>query len=221
MTTAPASTALSWIGPGRDDAARDAPTLVVLHGYGSSEAQMIALSPLLGMFLGRSARVIAVRGEYPAPGRRGFSWYPGDRYSQPPDADIAAVADRVAAAVQEHSDRAVWLGFSQGMCTAITVLRRRPELVSALVALSGFSFDAPQPGDPQLARDAAAGRGVPCFYGRDPTDPAIPGFAAEWARRFLADHTALEEHSYPGMGHSLSPVEIADVVPFLRQHLAS
>ena len=36
---------------------------------------------------------------------------------------------------------------------------------------------------------------------------------------FLRTHTDLEEHSYPGMGHSVSMPEIADLTRFLRRTL--
>ncbi len=195
-----------------------APTLVLLHGYGSSERDLVSALPVISSYLpGVSAQVLAVRGPYPIPGRPGrYSWFPGDVWVQPSPEDIGSSADRIADAVTQHCDDAVWLGFSQGMCAAVTVLRRRPELVRGLVALSGFSYEADQPGDAQLARTAAADRGIPAFYGRDPADPAIPAFASAWALRFLRTHTALQERSYPGIGHSLSMAEIADLVQFLE-----
>lgn len=197
------------------------PTLVLLHGYGSSERDLVSVLPVLQAFLpGVDAKVLAVRGPFPIAGRPGrYSWFPGDVWVQPPPEQIGQVTDAIADAVARHTDTAVWLGFSQGMCAAMTVLRRRPELVDALVALSGFSFDADQPGDAHLAREVAAGRGVPAFYGRDPADPAIPAFASAWALRYLRAHTAVQEHSYPGMGHSLSMPEITDVVGFLGPQL--
>lgn len=197
------------------------PTLVLLHGYGSSERDLVSVLPVVEAFLpGVDAKVLAVRGPFPIAGRPGrYSWFPGDVWVQPPAEQIGQVADALADAVAQHADSAVWLGFSQGMCAAVTVLRRHPEMVDALVALSGFSFDVDQPGDARLARDAAAGRGVPAFYGRDPADPAIPPFASAWARQFLRAHTALQEHTYPGMGHSLSMPEITDVTAFLGQQL--
>ena len=204
-----------WLGNGQQLAAP--PTLVLLHGYGSSERDLVSVLPVVQALLpGVDAQVLAIRGFFPIAGRQGrYSWFPGDVWVQPPVAEIAEVADALADVVAQHADSAVWLGFSQGMCAAVTVLRRRPELVNALVALSGFSFDVDQPGDATLAREVAAGRGVPAFYGRDPADPAIPAFASAWALRFLRAHTALQEHSYPGLGHSLSMPEIADVVSFL------
>jgi phospholipase/carboxylesterase len=213
---------MAWLGPPAPDG-RAVPTLVLLHGYGSNENDLISLVPAIRMFLpGVTARVIAVRGSHPAPGRsRGFSWFPGSVMVQPSASAIADTADGVAALIRRHTSRAVVLGFSQGMATAVTVLRRHPELVSAFVGLSGFVFDDDQPGDHLLAGGAAAGRGVPAFAGYDPADPLIPGFANRWALTYLRTHTELQEHSYPGMGHSVSMDEIRDLTGFLRNVLQS
>jgi phospholipase/carboxylesterase len=199
--------------------AATAPTLVVLHGYGADERDLMTMLPVLGMMLpGVDAQVLGIRGFYDVihRGRSGHSWFPGAVATQPPDDEIAAVGDRIVTMVDEHTDRAVWLGFSQGMCAAMTAVRRRPTLCSGLIALSGFSWAAPQPGDATMAAAVRAGRGIPAFYGRDPKDPAIPGYASAWALDFLREHTDLTERSYPGMGHSLSMPEITDVVSFLR-----
>lgn len=215
-TRAPADYRIAWLGSPQPDS-RDVPTLVLLHGYGSNEQNLISLVPAMQAFLpGMAARVLAIRGAFPAPGRAGgFSWFPGSVVSQPSAAEVAQVADRIATLIRRYSNRAVVLGFSQGMCTAITVLRRHPDLVTGLVGLSGFMFDDDQPGDAHLAGSAAAGRGVPAFVGYDHVDPQIPAVANRWALTYLRTHTALQEHSYPGMGHSVSLDEIADVAAFL------
>ncbi|HEY4993510.1 MAG TPA: hypothetical protein VII33_15660 [Nakamurella sp.] len=208
---------IAWIGTPRPDE-RNVPTLVLLHGYGSNERDLISLVPAMQMFLpGITARVIAVRADHQAPGRpRGYSWFPGSVTMQPSDAAIGRTADRVAAVIRRHTGRSVVLGFSQGMATAITVMRRHPDLVSGLVGLSGFMFDDNHPGDAALAVGAAAGSGVPAFAGYDPADPIIPSIANRWALTFLRTHTDLQERSYPGMGHSVSMDEIRDLARFLR-----
>ena len=167
---------IAWLGPPQPDNPQVA-TLVLLHGYGSNEKDLISLVPAMQMFLpGVSAKVIAVRASHQAPGRpRGYSWFPGSVMAQPSDAAIGQTADRVAALIRQHTSKAVVLGFSQGMCTAITVLRRHPDLVGGLVALSGFMFDDDHPGDSQLAVGAATGSGVPAFAGYDPARPDRAG----------------------------------------------
>lgn len=206
---------VGWWGDPVDDP--DVPTLVMLHGWGASGADLVGLLPVIGSFLpGVTVKVLVVRGFFPLPERPGgMSWFPGSVMRQPSAAAIAETADRLVDVVGRHTNGAVWLGFSQGMSAAIAVLRRRPELVRGLVGLSGFTFAAAQPGDAPLLAAVAAGHGVPAFYGRDPHDPVIPGLVADWVLDFLRRHTALTERSYPGMGHSVSPEEIADLAGFL------
>src|SRR4051812_9435380 len=98
-----------WLGQGRQ--LPNPPTLVVLHGYGSSERDLVSALPSVEAFLtGVDARIIAVRGLFPIAARPGrYSWFPGDVWVQPPAAEIARVADAVADAVAEHTRSAIWL----------------------------------------------------------------------------------------------------------------
>jgi phospholipase/carboxylesterase len=205
--------------PRPDDPA--VPTLVLLHGHGSHEQDLVQLVPAMQTFLPDvHAKVVAVRGTFPVLGRpRGYSWFPGSVYEQPPAESVALAVDAVAAEVRRHTGRAVVLGFSQGMCMALTLLRRHPELVQAVVGLSGFVYDDWQPGDAELAVRVRAGAGVPVFFGYDPADPVVPTRATDHARQYLAGHTALEEHRYPGIGHSVGLPEITDVARFLTRFL--
>ncbi len=197
-------------------------TLVLLHGYGSSEADLVALTPALAAFLpGVTARIVAIRGSHPAPGRRGYAWFPGALMAQPPLADIARTGDLIVRVVRRYTGSAVLLGFSQGMAAAITAMRRDPDLVRALVGLSGYRYDDAHPGDGQLEVMAASGHGVPAFVGYDPHDPRVPAVAIRHAVDYLRGHADLEEHTYPGMGHSISMPEVMDVAAFLRRHLAA
>jgi phospholipase/carboxylesterase len=210
----------SWLGSPRPDDP-DVPTLVLLHGHGSHEQDLVSLVPAMQMFLpGVHARVVAVRGSFPALGRtRGYSWFPGSVYEQPPAEAVAVAVDDVARVIRRHSGPVVVLGFSQGMCMAVTLLRRHPDLVRAVVGLSGFVYDDWQPGDAELSVRTQAGAGVPAFFGYDPADPVVPRRATDWARQYLGGHTALEEHRYPGIGHSVSLPEITEVAGFLTRFL--
>jgi phospholipase/carboxylesterase len=209
-----------WLGPPVPDDPAVA-TLVLLHGYGSNEADLITLVPALGLFLPNvSARIVAVRGPYPVPGRRGHAWFPGPLLAQPPLADIARTGELIAQVVRQYATSALLIGFSQGMAAAITTMRRHPDLVRGLVGLSGYLYDDGHPGDHQLEVMATSGHGVPAFVGYDPRDPRVPGVALRHAVTFLRTHSALEEHTYPGMGHSISMPELTDVAKFLRRQLA-
>ena len=221
MTEPAARVQIGWLGRPVDDP--EVATLVVLHGYGANEADLLGLLPVLEQSLPDvTVKVLAVRGFFPcAEVSTGFSWFPGPVLAEPVGPAIAETADRLGDLVRQHSARATWLGFSQGMAAAVAVLRRRPEVVQGLIGLSGFTFSTAQPADVELLRAAGAGRGVPAFYGRDPADPIVPGTVSGWTGEFLRRHTALTEHTYPGTGHGVSLPEIADLAAFLRQLLAS
>jgi phospholipase/carboxylesterase len=140
--------------------------------------------------------------------------------SQPPLADIARTGDLIAQVVRQYTSSALLMGFSQGMAAAITTMRRHPDLVHALVGLSGYIYDDAHPGDGQLEVMAVSGHGIPAFVGYDPGDPRVPAVALRHAVNFLRTHSALEERTYPGMGHSMSMTEVMDVAQFVRRRLS-
>lgn len=194
----------------------DSPLLVLLHGVGSNERDLLGLLPLLAPRGSTEFRVLSYRA--PHPFGSGFSWFPISRPGLPEPSGVEAGADLLAEnlALELGADEtAVLLGFSQGVAVATTVLRRHPQFVKAVVCLSGFTLAEPQPADPELLADRAQGRGVPAFLGFDLDDPAIPADALTRTSGFLKEHTNLTEHRYPGAGHGLVASEIADIATFL------
>ena len=60
---------IAWLGTPQPDNPH-VPTLVLLHGYGSNEQDLVSLVPAMQMFLpGVTAKVIAVRASHQAPGQ--------------------------------------------------------------------------------------------------------------------------------------------------------
>jgi phospholipase/carboxylesterase len=181
-----------------------------MHGRGSDEHDLAALfTALPGDFAYAAVRAPIAEGP-------GWSWFEeGDGNLR---ADSSTVnADRAADAVLEWLDGLGWapplvgaLGFSQGGANAIHVLRRDPGRVRFAVNLAGFVGSGVQPTD-----DALATARPPVFWGLGSDDelftPEIRGRTSAW----LEAHAALEEHVYPGLGHSISPRELDDVVAFL------
>ena len=127
----------------------DAPAaLVLFHGYGANEQDLVPLGPLLAPALPWAALRALLR---VAPG--GYAWFPltalGDR-------DPARVTDAVWQWIDAHltpDAKVAAVGFSQGGLMATQLLRTRPERVAATVVLSGFVQATAQPADEQLAAD--------------------------------------------------------------------
>ena len=185
----------------------DAPLLVLMHGYGSHEHDLVGLVP----HLPRGVRTVAVRA--PLAAGPGYAWVPIVDPGRPDPAATQEAADAVLAWLDEHvpsSTPVALLGFSQGGLMVTQLLRARPERFFAGVVLSGFTADVELPGDAALARVAP-----PVFFGRGDADPVITPEAFARTAAWLPEHTTLTEMVYPGLAHGISQQELADVDRFL------
>jgi len=205
------SDAILWSAPEGERAGR--PLLVLLHGYGSHERDLLGLRPRLPEEL----VLAALRAPLPAP--PGFSWFPvgGERPLDRAD-DARAAADLVAEWIREHAAAASStgvLGFSQGAMLSLLILRRHPGLLDYAVALSGGILPGDEPGDAELRAIRP-----PVFFGYGLWDDVVPSemFArtADWLPGFTAD----TQFEYPGLTHAVSEQELADITAFLRDRLA-
>lgn len=213
----------------------NAPVVIMLHGYGSNERDLVALAPLLGDIECRS-----LRGPKPAP--FGFSWFAlnanatrmDELIDRSPEGlrSVERGADTAADAVLAWADEnvpnrpLVLLGFSQGGAVAAQLTRRVPERIRALVMMSSFvplsaadewrdlADDVTSTGDAALAE-----RSVPIFSGRGDQDPVIPPELVAVTDAWLATHKNVTRRVYPGLAHAVSDAEIADVAAFLAANI--
>lgn len=208
----------------------DRPLLLLMHGFGSFEGDLIGLAPQLPAgFVCASPRVPLVA---PPPIVNGHAWWQlplgpdGLVLPQPDPAEFVGSGPHTAALallkwldaldrlVAPGIGRIALMGFSQGGCMVTSLLRLRPQRFACGVNCSGFVAPGRFDGDAELS----AAR-PPMFWGRDDADPVIGpariAALAEWAPR----HTALEAHRYPGIAHSISREELADIAAFLSRHV--
>jgi phospholipase/carboxylesterase len=204
--------AVLWSAGGEDREGRS--LLVVLHGYGSNEADLFQLAP----FLPLEPVLASLRAPLVAPFPiDGWSWYPVDEPGQP---DSAGLADSTAAvlswldALPYTPDSIGLLGFSQGGAVAIELLRAAPERFSFAVNLSGYVSGMSRPGDAALAA-----RRPPVFWGRGTLDDVVPFEAIAHTTEWLPEHTRLVGRVYEGLAHAISQQELADVRGFIERQL--
>ena len=178
-----------------------------MHGHAEHEGGLFQLSPYLPL----DRTIVAPRGALET--GAGYSWFD---INAPRPAAINAAADEFAdwlARVSDTATSVALLGFSQGGILAIQVMRRHPELVDAVVMLSGLYDPKPDPGDAALEE-----RKPPLFWGRGTADELIPGFGIDLTRDWLVKHTTLTERIYEDLGHAISDAELDEVNSFLRSH---
>src|SRR5690606_19422303 len=132
----------------------------------------------------------------------GYSWYPLDVPGAPAHVEIGETTRALWEWIDTHlpADTPVYpVGFSQGGLMASQLLRTRPERIPRVAVLSGYVQDHPQSGGAVLRE-----RRPPVLWCRGEDDAVIPAVAVEYAGRWLLEHSTLEAHVYPRLGHSVN-----------------
>ena len=191
-------------------------TLVLLHGYGADEHDLLPIAHELDPRL----RAVSLQGPISL-GGRARAWFNlamGPRGLSFDEEEVRGgveAAVEAVAAIAKDSPRPILLGFSQGAGMALSVALRRPELCAAVLSLSGVlrALDAKD-----LA-PAASLRGFPVFAAHGTQDPVVPIALGRAIREELLRHEiALEWHEYP-MGHTILPEELSHARTWLSRHL--
>ncbi|MHC2998663.1 esterase [Microbacterium sp. HJ5] len=198
-----------------DAAAREGrPLLVLLHGYGADENDLFGLVPYLPPGFAVAAVRAPLAPPFPAPG---YSWYPIEGLESRDPVHVTTAAAQLIewtdAAASAHRSVGL-LGFSQGAAVALQAMRLDPARFAFAVNLSGYATPGDLPHDGALAE-----RRPPVFWGRGTNDDVIPEFLVEHTTEWLPRHVELSGRVYPGLTHSVSEQELADVRVFLDKQL--
>ena len=196
--------------------------ILLLHGFGSSGADMIALAPHWqdalpdALFLAPNApQRCGLMGS-------GYQWW---GLSGLAPAALAAGAASAAPAIHAFIDRKLeqyglaekdlaLVGFSQGTMMALHVGLRRPRDVAAIVGYSGMLTSAAD-----LPRGDHAKPPVLLIHGTaDPVVPVAALHAAEGELKRLG--VAVTSHVSPGLGHSVDPVGLRLGRDFVAERLS-
>jgi len=179
--------------------------MIMVHGRGATATDIMTIAPEL------KAQGLA----YLAPQAPSNVWYPNP-FTAPLESNepflssaLHALAELVARVEKSvPAERIVLLGFSQGACLTLEFAARHARRYGAVIGLSGGLI-----GPDSTPRDYS-GRfdATPVFLGCSDVDPFIRKDrvieASEVLERMGA---AVTLRLYPGMGHEVSPDEIASV----------
>jgi len=183
-------------------------TLVLLHGYGADERDLLPIAHELDPRL----RAVSLQGPIALSGPM-RAWF---NLSQDAQGRISFAADEARAAVQaaigaveeiaKSSPRPLLLGFSQGAGIALGVALLRPELVSGVLSLSGVARALEE-------RDHAPAdqlRTLRVFAAHGVQDPLLPISLGRGLRdELIRLGVPVAWHEYP-MGHMVIPEELED-----------
>ena len=191
------------------------PALLLLHGRGSNELDLLAMAPEL------EPRFFLVSARAPYAWQGGFRWYEQDG---PDRADDAAFLNSLALLVKLLEDlpeaypidpaRLFLLGFSQGAMMSNAVTLTVPERVAGAVLLSGY-----QPDLARLDVRREALRGKPVFVAPGTYDALLPVELGRIVRDTLSGlGVDLTYREYP-MDHQVILPELHDFKTWLGERL--
>jgi phospholipase/carboxylesterase len=192
-----------------------ATTLVLLHGTGGDERQLLDL----GRMLAPGAGLLGVRGNV-LEGGQVTRWFRRLREGVFDTDDVIAraddLADFLAVAVEHYDldpDGLIAVGFSNGANIAAATMLRRPGLLRGGALVSAMLPFRPDP-LPDLSH-----AGVLMVQGR--VDPYAPADQAEALAALLADAGASVEVAWHDQGHTLGQPQVEVATRWLAKFMAA
>jgi phospholipase/carboxylesterase len=204
-----------YFEPARAASNGPAPALLLLHGRGADELDLLGIVPAL------DPRLAIVSARAPFELGFGYYWYelldigrPEERSFRRALELLDAFSVEIATRYQLEPTQLYVLGFSQGAMMAGALALTKPDRVAGTVALSGYL-----PLHAGLTLDATRQADTAWFVAHGERDPVIPvGFGRE-SRDFLSSAGAdLTYHEYP-IPHAINDAELADVARWLTQRV--
>lgn len=188
------------------------PLLLMLHGYGSNEQDLIGLAPYLDSRL----HIISARAPYNV--GFGYAWYHLDGAPgalEQDDASMHHTLDGMIEWVKNLLERTptktcqfYLFGFSQGAVMSLNIAMLMPEYVAGVVVISGYLDQSILP---RVQPDTFQNLEVLILHGT--YDDVIPVAGGRAIRDYLYHTPAyMEYHEYP-MGHGIHP----DALPVLQR----
>ncbi len=190
------------------------PTLIMLHGLGADEQDLLGLAD----YLDERMLVISARAPYPYPYSGGFSWYDLLEIGKP-DLPMFAESfrklnqfiDDVKKGYPVDSSKIFLLGFSMGAIMSYAISLTQPNEFAGVIANSGYI-----PEDAGLTLPWGSKTTTPYFVAHGTQDPVIPVSMGQRAKKLLeAANISHVYKEYP-MGHQISEESLSDMSEWLR-----
>jgi phospholipase/carboxylesterase len=196
------------------------PLLVLLHGVGSNEHDLLGLAP----YVDPRFMIASVRAPFPS-GSGGFAWFRvtftagGPMIDEEQEAKSRELLPRfIDSLVLDHGadpHRVFLLGFSQGAIMALSLALAQPRRYAGAAAFSGRIL--PQVGS--AIPDPAALAGTPIFLAHGVLDDVIPVTRARSARAFLSGLPVRLDYREYSTGHEIGGPALRDAAVWLTARL--
>jgi len=192
-------------------------TMILLHGYGADEYDLMGLTP----YFDANLQILSIRG----PGTvmyGGASWFDIDLHADGSlEFNIEQAMESTSGIIQLINklmsegmigQKFIMAGFSQGATISQLVTLKQPEIIKALLIMSGRLTGEAE----ELVDDPERWKDLPVFAGHGTHDNVIP---VEYGRQLVSFWrrlpVVLRHHEYP-MGHEISQDELGHIQGWLN-----
>lgn len=194
-----------------------APALLLLHGIGSNEDDLMGLAP----YLDRRFFIVSARAPIAMwPG--GYAWFNIEFTDRGMIANLDQAArsrERIVKFIDEVTQsygvdprRLYLMGFSQGAMMSFSVGLRWPDKVAGIVAMSGR---LPEQVLAEISQPETL-RGMPVFVAHGVYDPVIPVQYGRECRAALEKLPVTLTYREYAMAHEVSPESLSDIAAWLQ-----
>jgi len=196
------------------------PCLVLLHGYGADEFDLMGLA----QYFSPEMQVLSIRGSGVTP-YGGASWFDIDMLS---DGSLKFNIEQAKVSTQSvieiimqmkqakiiGAQQIILAGFSQGATISNLVTLEKTEIIQALLIMSGRLPE----GIEILAGNTSRFHNLPIFAGHGTKDNVIPIEFGRDIVSFWGPLAELEHHEY-SMGHEISQAELQHIQKWVERVL--
>ncbi len=206
--------------PPRVQSADLPPLLVLLHGFGSNEEDLMGLAPYLDPRL----HIVSARGIYDL-GYGGYAWYylygtPGNLYPDPNTRSnslevITKFVTALPTRLGTDPQHTYLMGFSQGAILSLALALTAPQLLAGVVAISGYFDDWVMP---QVNLENLSKLDILQIHGTEDEMIAVK-YGRQSRDALQALPLQLTYREYP-IGHSIHPQALNDIQQWLNERLS-
>ena len=193
------------------------PTLILLHGRGADEEDLLGLSS----YLDQRLLLLSVQAPFPFSFGGGYTWYEFDAVGTPDPTMFMSSHEKLRIFIDDalsgypvDRSNVFLLGFSMGTVMSYALALTLPALFRGVVANSGYI-----PERTPLNFRWNELKGLDFFVAHGSADPVIPVSFGRRAKELLETHGAHFTYKEYPMAHQISEESLADGAAWLTQHL--
>ena len=193
------------------------PTLILLHGRGANEDDLLGLAE----YLDERLFIISARAPFDFQYGGGYTWYDILEVGKPEPKmfgvsykKLLQFFDDVKKGYPIDASKVFFCGFSMGTMMSYAISLTCPESVSGVIANSGY---IPEGSD--LTFEWNKIKDKPFFVGHGRYDPIIPVAFGKRAKELLEQAHASVMYREYDMGHQISEESLNDMMNWLTTHI--